>query len=182
MERLFIIIRKITISRKHYVVFRSYIYLNKYSNVVGGFVISEVYLIERSGKLIYHNAFRSFFEDERNVPPVKKDLHLISGAIVALAEFAETVYNRRLNQLKFEDKMMHVATLDRVVVCIVTDGPVISALFLANKYGNILNKKLESFGRVVEVMKVLDYLREDIEALEGEIKELNDLIKQTTYI
>ena len=145
-------------------------------------MISEVFLIERSGKLVYHNTFRSFSENSRNVLPIKKDLNLVSGAIVALAEFAETVYNRRLNQLKFEDKMMHVATLDHVVVCIVTDGPIISALFLANKYGNIIDKKLENFGRVIEVKKVLNYLRGDIEALEREINELNEVIKKTTYI
>ena len=145
-------------------------------------MISEVYLIERSGKLIYHKSFKSSLENGRSTLPIKKDLDLISGAIVALAEFADTVYHRHLNQLKFEDKMMHVATLDHIVVCIVTDGPIISALFLANKYANIINSKMGDLGRVFELRSVLNYLREDINALEKEIMELNEQIKQTTYI
>ena len=106
-------------------------------------MISEVFIIERSGKLIYHNTFNTETVDySASQNQVKKDLHLVSGAIVALADFADTVYNRHLDQLKFEDKMMHVATLPHVVVCIVTDGPILSALFLANKYGNKINKNL----------------------------------------
>ncbi|MGQ4834735.1 MAG: hypothetical protein ACP6IS_12695 [Candidatus Asgardarchaeia archaeon] len=146
-------------------------------------MINELLIITRSGKLIHYKSFSGESILERSQSTLSDEtLSLVSGAIVALVIFGEKVYNKELEQVKIEEKMLHIAEGRNVIICIVTDGPIISALFLARKYVKILDEKLEVCEKESNVNKVESIVKDDIHNLEKEIIELNKRIAKTEYI
>ena len=143
-------------------------------------MINELLIITRSGKLIHHKSF-SYEGIPKKSEISEEDLSLVSGAIVALTIFGERIYHKELEQVKIEETMIHIAEGENGIVCIITDGPILSALFLARKYVKLIDEKLSICEKESNIRKMESMIEEDIRHLEQEIIKINKRILETKY-